>query len=40
MRLAEEGPLTYTELMRRIGVEDSGTFGFHVRRMQKLLKKT
>ena len=40
MRLAEEGPLTYTKLMRKIGIEDSGTFGFHIRRMQKLLKKT
>lgn len=37
--LAEEGPQTYTELMRKTGVDDSGTFGFHLRRMQKLLKK-
>ncbi len=37
--LAEEGPQTYTELMRKTGVEDSGTFGFHLRRMQKLLVK-
>ena len=37
--LAEEGSQTYTELMRKTGVDDSGTFGFHLRRMQKLLKK-
>ncbi len=38
--LAEKGPLTYTELMKETGVDDSGTFGFHLRRMSKLLKKT
>ncbi len=37
--LAEKGPLTYTELMKETGVDDSGTFGFHLRRMSKLLKK-
>ena len=37
--IAEEGSQTYTELMRKTGVDDSGTFGFHLRRMQKLLKK-
>jgi len=38
--LAEKSPLTYTELMREVGVEDSGTFGFHLRRMQKLVSKS
>jgi len=37
--LAEKGPLTYTELMKETGVDDSGTFGFHLRRMSRLLKK-
>lgn len=37
--LAEKSPLTYTELMKEVGIEDSGTFGFHLRRMQKFLVK-
>jgi DNA-binding transcriptional ArsR family regulator len=38
--LAEEGPLTYSSLMRKIGIDDSGTFGFHIRKMRRLLSKT
>lgn len=37
--LAEKRSLTYSELMKATGIEDSRTFGFHLRRMQKLLKK-
>lgn len=37
--LASEGPLTYSELMKKVGIEDSGTFGFHMRKMHRLLKK-
>ena len=37
--VAKEGPISYTKLMKRVGVEDSGTFGFHLRKMQRLLKK-
>lgn len=29
--LAEEGEMSYADLMRRVGVEDSGTFAFHLR---------
>lgn len=29
--LAEKGSLTYSELMRLTKVDDSGTFGFHLR---------
>jgi len=38
--LGNEGPLTYSELMSKVGVEDSGTFGFHMRKMRRLLEKT
>ena len=37
--LAERGSLTYSELMKEAGVEDSGTFGFHLRRMSRLVRK-
>ena len=37
--IAEEGPISYTKLMKKTGVEDSGTFGFHIKKMRKLLKK-
>ena len=31
--LAERGEASYSELMRACGVEDSGTFAFHLRRL-------
>jgi len=37
--LAKDSPLSYSVLMKRVGVDDSGTFGFHIRKMQRLLKK-
>lgn len=37
--LVKDAPLTYSALMKRVGVDDSGTFGFHIRKMQRLLKK-
>ncbi len=37
--LAKKKSMTYTELMQECGIEDSGTFGFHLRRMRGLLKK-
>lgn len=37
--IAEEGPISYTKLMKETEVEDSGTFGFHIKKMKKLLKK-
>ena len=37
--LARESPLSYSALMKRVGVDDSGTFGFHIRKMQRLIKK-
>ena len=37
--VAREGPISYTKLMKMVGVDDSGTFGFHLRKMQRLLKK-
>lgn len=37
--LARESPLSYSALMKRVGIDDSGTFGFHIRKMQKLLRK-
>jgi len=39
LHVARESPISYTKLMKRVGIEDSGTFGFHLRKMQKLLKK-
>ncbi len=37
--LAENQGLSYSELMRLVGVEDSGTFGFHLRRLRGLVRK-
>ncbi len=37
--LAENKGLSYSELMRLVGVEDSGTFGFHLRRLRGLVRK-
>lgn len=37
--LAEKGSLSYTELMRITGVDDSGTFAFHMRMLQGLVCK-
>ncbi len=37
--LAEKGRLSYTELMRLTGVEDSGTFAFHIKVLQGLIEK-
>ncbi len=37
--LAEKGPLSYTDLMKEVGIEDSGTFGFHIRKMKMLITK-
>jgi len=38
--LAEEGPLNFTEIMSRLGISETGTFGFHIKRMEDLLEKT
>ena len=38
--LAEEGPLNFTEIMNRLGISETGTFGFHIKRMEDLLEKT
>ncbi len=37
--LAEKGKLSYSELMRITGVEDSGTFAFHIKMLQGLIEK-
>jgi len=37
--IAEKGPISYTKLMKETGIDDSGTFGFHIKKMRKLLKK-
>ncbi len=36
--LAEEGPMQFTELMKRLGIEETGTLGFHIRRLRELLE--
>ncbi len=38
--LGEKGPMTYSELMKNIGIEDSGTFAFHLRSLGDLVEKT
>jgi len=38
--LAEEGPMQFTELMSRLGIEETGTFGFHIKRLNELLERT
>ena len=37
--LAEKKTLSYSELMRITGIEDSGTFAFHLRMLQGLIEK-
>lgn len=37
--LAKEGSLSYKELMDRVGISDSGTFGFHLRNLKGLVEK-
>lgn len=37
--LGEEGVLSFTELMGKSGVGDTGTFGFHLKRTEALLDK-
>ncbi len=37
--LAEKGSLSYSELMRITGVEESGTFAFHIKMLQGLIEK-
>lgn len=38
--LGTRGPMTYSELMREVGIEDSGTFAFHLRSLGGLVEKT
>ena len=37
--LAEKGPMSYSELMKAVGVGDSGTFAFHLKMLQGFVKK-
>ncbi len=37
--LGEEGVLSFSEIMEKSGVRDTGTFGFHLKRMEPLLEK-
>lgn len=37
--LGERGPLPYVELMKYVGIEDSGHFAFHLRSLQGLIEK-
>ena len=37
--LGEKGKATYSELMNEVGISDSGTFAFHLRRMRYLVNK-
>ena len=37
--LGEKGPMTYSELMKNVGIEDSGTFAFHLRSLGDLVMK-
>ena len=40
IELLKDSPgLSYSELMRLVGVDDSGTFGFHLRRLRGLVRK-
>jgi len=38
--LAEEGPMNFTEIMNKLGISETGTFGFHIKRIEDLLEKT
>ena len=37
--LSEEAPLTYTKIMQKLDIKDSGTLGFHLKKMAKLLRR-
>ena len=37
--LGEKGRLTFTEMMAAAGVEETGTFGFHLKKMEPLVEK-
>ncbi len=37
--LGEKGAMSYADLMRECGVEDSGTFAFHLRQLRGLVEK-
>ena len=37
--LGRRGSASYTELMKAVGVEDSGTFAFHLRKLQDFVRK-
>lgn len=37
--LGEKGELTFTEMMEVAGIEETGTFGFHLKKMEPLLEK-
>ncbi|RLG60768.1 hypothetical protein DRN87_03650 [Candidatus Geothermarchaeota archaeon] len=37
--IGEEGPISYTKLMKRLDIKDSGTLGFHIKKMNKMLKR-
>lgn len=38
--LGEEGEMTFTDMMRAAGIGETGTFGFHLKRLQPLLERT
>jgi len=38
--LGEKGSMTFTEMMSAAGIEETGTFGFHLKRLEPLLEKT
>lgn len=38
--LREEPGLTYTKIMDRLGIHDSGTLGFHIKKMKRLLRRS
>ncbi|HIE37405.1 TPA: ArsR family transcriptional regulator, partial [Candidatus Geothermarchaeota archaeon] len=37
--LADEAPLTYTKIMQKLNIKDSGTLGFHLKKMARLLRR-
>ncbi len=37
--VGEEGPISYTKLMKRLDIKDSGTLGFHIKKMNRMLKR-
>ncbi len=38
--LGEEGEMTFTDMMKAAGIGETGTFGFHLKRLQPLLERT